>query len=29
MEHVKILEPKEKVKIPHIGWNRLEYNRSK
>ena len=23
---VKILEPKEKVKIPHIGWNRLEYN---
>ena len=25
---VKILEPKEKVKIPHIGWNKLEYNRS-
>ena len=23
---VKILEPKDKVKIPHIGWNRLEYN---
>ena len=25
---VKILEPKEKVKIPHIGWNKLEYNKS-
>lgn len=25
---VKILEPKERVKIPHIGWNKLEYNRS-
>ncbi|WP_133015876.1 imidazole glycerol phosphate synthase subunit HisH [Clostridium cuniculi] len=25
---VKILEPKEKVKIPHIGWNKLEYNSS-
>lgn len=24
---VKILEPKEKVKIPHIGWNKLEYNK--
>ena len=24
--NVKLLEPKEKVKIPHIGWNRLEYN---
>ena len=23
---VKLLEPKEKAKIPHIGWNRLEYN---
>lgn len=25
---VKILEPKEKVKIPHIGWNKLEYNKN-
>lgn len=24
---VKLLEPKEKVKIPHIGWNKLEYNK--
>lgn len=24
---VKLLVPDEKVKIPHIGWNRLEYNR--
>lgn len=24
---VKLLEPKEKVKIPHIGWNKLECNR--
>ena len=24
--NVKLLEPKEKVKIPHIGRNRLEYN---
>ena len=23
---VKLLEPKEKAKITHIGWNRLEYN---
>lgn len=23
---VKILDPKEKVKIPHIGWNKLEHN---
>ena len=23
---VKILAPTEKVKIPHIGWNRLEYS---
>lgn len=24
---VKLLELKEKVKIPHIGWNKLEYNK--
>ncbi|MCI9303412.1 imidazole glycerol phosphate synthase subunit HisH [Clostridium sp.] len=24
---VKLLEPREKVKIPHIGWNKLEYNK--
>ena len=24
---VKLLEPKENVKIPHIGWNKLECNR--
>lgn len=23
---VKLLSPTEKVKIPHIGWNRLEYS---
>ena len=23
---VKLMEPKEEVKIPHIGWNRLEKN---
>ena len=24
---VKLMEPSEKVKIPHIGWNRLEFTR--
>lgn len=24
---IKLLEPREKVKIPHIGWNKLECNR--
>ena len=24
---VKLMEPKEEVKIPHIGWNRLEINK--
>lgn len=24
---IKLLEPKENVKIPHIGWNKLECNR--
>lgn len=23
--NIKIMEPKEKVKIPHIGWNNLQY----
>lgn len=22
---IRLMEPKEKIKIPHIGWNRLEY----
>ena len=25
---IKLMEPKEDVKIPHIGWNRLEIKRS-
>lgn len=24
---IRLMEPKEKIKIPHIGWNRLEYTR--
>ena len=24
---IKLMEPKENVKIPHIGWNRLEINK--
>ena len=25
---IKLMEPKEDVKIPHIGWNRLEIKRN-
>ena len=25
---VKLIEPNEEVKIPHIGWNRLEINKT-
>lgn len=24
---IRLMEPKEKLKIPHIGWNRLEYTK--
>lgn len=24
---IRLMEPKEKIKIPHIGWNRLEYTK--
>lgn len=24
---IRLMEPTEKIKIPHIGWNRLEYTR--
>lgn len=25
---IRLMEPKEKLKIPHIGWNRLEYTKN-